>query len=221
MRTIPQRFCWTKFGTEAGETIGEILARKEQERSINGGTFLWGVGNSIAPGIRELVRVERRPLALFSPMRAKPKSIDTSPGSVVLWRSARTLDGTMWRIPSASVVTSRGAMPTGEAKRTHYALVCNSDGPITSAEVSEEIRMSSLANLVSGAPLGYSQVTSVVHRKKPHSSSGPTYQVGFWAKLIYPYFVALGSPVPASVGSTLLWKEEMRAEPPQFTLELR
>ena len=46
---IPNYFCWTKIGTEAGETIESILLRKELERISNNGIFLWGVGNSIEP----------------------------------------------------------------------------------------------------------------------------------------------------------------------------
>src|ERR1700728_56037 len=34
---IPDRFCWTRFGTEAGESIEHILNRKEEERLANGG----------------------------------------------------------------------------------------------------------------------------------------------------------------------------------------
>ena len=46
---LPDLFCWTKYGTEAGEDIGAILERKESERLASGGTFLWGVGNAIGP----------------------------------------------------------------------------------------------------------------------------------------------------------------------------
>lgn len=28
---LPDSFCWSKFGTEAGEEAGSILARKERE----------------------------------------------------------------------------------------------------------------------------------------------------------------------------------------------
>jgi hypothetical protein len=47
---LPEAFVWTRFGTEAGQTIDRILARKEAERIANGGLFLWGIGNSVATG---------------------------------------------------------------------------------------------------------------------------------------------------------------------------
>src|SRR5689334_16901759 len=34
---LPLLFCWTRFGTEAGEPIEAILERKEREREATGG----------------------------------------------------------------------------------------------------------------------------------------------------------------------------------------
>jgi hypothetical protein len=220
LHDIPSRFCWTKFGTESGELIDDIVARKERERLANGGLFLWGIGNSVGPGIRALVRLERVPVAIFSPMRAKAKGIDAAPPSIVAWRSARTLDGAAWRIPSGSTVLSRAASSTGEAKKTHYALVCNSDAPIAAATMHEQIRFGELVNLVSGSPLGYSQVTSVVHRTLELPSEGPTYRVGFYASLIYPYFVELSCPSPFSAPLENPASPHSRHKPPQFGLAL-
>lgn len=193
--SIPRRFCWTKFGTESGESVDGILARKERERAANGGTFLWGIGNSVAPGIKALVRMERDPMAVFSPMKAKAKAIDTTPSRVVIWREARSIDGSCWNIPRASAVLSRADSGAGVAKRAHYALVCHSDTPLTGAiRNAMELRFSALSNLVSGAPLGYSQVTSVVDYNRAIDAAGPSYGVGFIARLIYPYFVELSDP---------------------------
>src|SRR4051812_14384368 len=100
---LPARFCWTKFGSEAGESIAEILARKEWERASNGGVFLWGIGNSVGPGIRRLVSLEPAPLAVFSPMRSAAKSADAAPSHVVRWREAVDLNGNSWEIPEGSV----------------------------------------------------------------------------------------------------------------------
>ena len=51
---LPRFFCWTRFGTEAGQPIEQILERKEQERIVNNGLFLWGIGNSLTPSMIEL-----------------------------------------------------------------------------------------------------------------------------------------------------------------------
>jgi hypothetical protein len=193
---IPSRFCWTKFGSESGEDIEAILARKDRERTANGGIFLWGIGNSVGPGIRALVRLEREPMAVFSPMRAKPKAIDTAPARVVVWRSARGIDGNDWEIPAGSMVVSRGDSGKGTMKRAHYALVCRSDKALAStAPSTAHLSFSALSNLVSGAPLGYSQVTSVVDYRAKPTQAGPNYDVGFLAQLVYPYFVELFDPL--------------------------
>ena len=91
--SLPKHFCWTRFGTEAGETIDRILERKESERQRNGGIFLWGIGNAIGPSMRELLRVERTPEVIFSPIRSNPKREDAQPSTVIAWRAGRDLDG--------------------------------------------------------------------------------------------------------------------------------
>jgi hypothetical protein len=37
-------FVWTRVGSNAGEEIQSITARKEAEREAGGGEFWWGVG---------------------------------------------------------------------------------------------------------------------------------------------------------------------------------
>ena len=39
---LPSHFVWTRYGTESGESMGAILARKERERIAAAGCFLWG-----------------------------------------------------------------------------------------------------------------------------------------------------------------------------------
>lgn len=220
---IPARFCWTKFGPEVGEGIEKILARKDRERVSNGGIFLWGIGNSIGPGIRALVRHETEPAAIFSPMRAKAKKIDCSPARVVVWRRARGVDGREWEIPRGSTVTSRGDSGNGVTKRSHYALVCRSDAPLTdSSAAGTQLRFGSICNLLSGSRLGYSQVTSVVGYRESNGDLGPLYAIGFRAHLVYPYFVELFDPIVADetslVSSNFIGTESARG-PRQLVLE--
>src|SRR5437867_7353861 len=122
---IPEVFCWTRFGTEAGQTIDAILTRKEKERLANGGMFLWGIGNAIGPSLIELLRREPTPEALFSPIKSQPKPEDVTPPGVAAWTKAETLNGDTFPIPRPSLVLSRYD-PAG-GKRAHYALVCHSD----------------------------------------------------------------------------------------------
>ena len=70
---LPTIFCWTRFGAEAGETIETILERKERERQANRGVYFWGIGNSVAPGIAELVRRTTSPEVLFSSIKSRPR----------------------------------------------------------------------------------------------------------------------------------------------------
>jgi hypothetical protein len=189
---LPRSFCWTRFGTEAGETIEAILARKEAERQASDGVFFWGIGNSIAPAVAELVRRVDEPEVLFSPIKSRPRRVDVAPACVVRWTSAEGLSGGVFELPSHASVTSRWnpARPAG----VHYALVCSSAEAL---EVADAGRLSfgALRNLRSGAPLGASQVTAVVHRADP-GDGGSEYPVAFRAALVAPYFVRLRRPMP-------------------------
>lgn len=194
------RFCWTRYGTESGELIEDILRRKETQRRTHGGMFLWGVGNSVGPAIRELVRLESNPKVLFSPMRSRPKVVDTAPSRVITWMQASTLDGDDWEVPEGLRVISRGATEGGAMKRTHYALVCHSSTPLEiSADNAQILPYDRLVNLLSQNKLGHSQVTAVVEQLHPaaqgSAASNASYPVGFEAELVYPYFVRLSSPV--------------------------
>lgn len=189
---LPRSFCWTRFGTEAGETVAAILARKESERLANGGVFYWGVGNSIAPAIAELVRRVKEPEVLFSPIKSRPRRVDIAPGCVVRWTSAEGLSGNSFELPSRAQVTSRWN-PTRPAT-PHYALVCSSAEPLEIADVGR-LSFGALRNLRSGASLGASQVTAVVHRADG-SLGGGEYPVEFRAMLVPPYFVRLRGPIP-------------------------
>src|SRR5438552_3133684 len=101
--TLPQHFCWTKFGSEAGQTADQILRRKEEERRGNDGVFLWGIGNSLGNAVHELVRRSSRPEILFSPIKAVPRTCDSDPHEVLAWRSAETFRGEQFALPPWSL----------------------------------------------------------------------------------------------------------------------
>lgn len=186
-------FCWSKFGVESGERPDEILERKERERRANNGVFLWGVGNSIIPSVREAQAVAGRVEALFTPMLSRPAARDVDPDVIVEWRDAIGIDGRRFEIPAGSRVTSRlggrGATPK------HFALVCYSEDDLRGRGDGLAFGSSAVCNYMSGNRVGASQVTSVVRPiGNIFDGSGP-YQVAFRATLAYPYVATLTNPV--------------------------
>jgi hypothetical protein len=187
--SLPPAFCWSKFGTEAGETPLAILVRKELEREQNGGVFLWGIGTSIEPSLRDLLARTTSPRVLFSPMISRPAVQDVRPVAIASWHSPVGLDGEAYDLPSHSLVTSR--IQPDQAKRRHFALVCRSEQPIDGTCNEAWIDHLKLRNLRTGSPVGASQVTSVVRRINDSRHETPRYRVAFEARLHYPYFVSL------------------------------
>jgi len=192
---IPGCFCWSRFGTEAGEPVGAILKRKEIERKGNRGVFLWGVGNALGPSMRELLRVEDNPEVIFSPIRTPAKPRDVEPQSVVRWTGGRDLYGAAFQLPDESIVTSR-ADPVGRPPR-HYALVCYSEAPLTLASSPVEFGVGQLTNLLTSSKVGASQVTAIVRYNGLPGSEGTQYPAAMRARLVSPFFLELTSPEPA------------------------
>lgn len=192
LSVLPDLFCWTRFGSEAGESIEHILIRKEQERLANGGLFLWGIGNAVGPSISELTRHTVRPHVVFSPIKTAPRLKDVAPPTIVMWTEAEGLDGSDFTLPSNSLVTSRH---DPEAPRHHhYALVCYSSRPLIPLKPEHKIGFSQLSNLRTGRPIGASQVTAVVRCGGTASEKSLMYDVAIVAELVHPYFVRLKKP---------------------------
>jgi hypothetical protein len=190
---LPAAFCWTRFGTEAGEGINSILARKEVERRCNEGLFLWGIGNSVRPGLERLLEECARPEILFSPIRSRPRPIDVAPAKVLSWRRGEGLDGEEFEVPETMRVTSSEVL----AGRNHYALVCRAAEPLCLAEHGR-VDISRLRNIASGRRLGASQVTAVVSQADGVSGEpGREYVVAMRATLDPPYLVRLTVGAPA------------------------
>lgn len=184
---------------EAGESIESIIRRKEAERLANDGVFYWGIGNSVAPGIGALVECAALPEVLFSPIKSKARPVDVAPRQVIRWRGAITLAGEHMVIPDAVRITS------GRPSRSHYALVCSSGVPLEFKDLGR-LHFSELRNLISGRPLGSSQVTVVVSRElRGKPSNGAGYVVALRARLVEPYFVRLSDPLVESVSVAERW----------------
>lgn len=192
---LPDTFCWSKFGTEAGDQPEMILQRKDRERTLNGGTFLWGIGNSIWPSLKQLASSTESPRIIFTPMLSPAAKIDVTPSTVVLWRDAFAFDGTEYDLPEYTTITSRSSNVAASRPRSHYALVCSSTASLIQPQGDVRLDHSKVRNLASGSPIGASQVTSVVRAHDGAWSGDGRYKVAFHADLVYPYFVRLADPV--------------------------
>lgn len=194
---MPEVFCWTKMGAEAGQALTTILRRKEAERQAGNGLFVWGIGNALSAGIVELRRRCVSPMVVFSEMRSKAKPADANPPSVHLWLSYVGPAGQVMPLPPHCIVTSRGELAKGRLRKTrHYVLFCRRAAQI-SARGDQTLRFGELRNLVSGKPMGFSQVTALVERTSgdQNDAEGPVYPVTFVAELTRPYFARLAHPV--------------------------
>lgn len=210
MSLLPDAFCWTRFGTEAGQSADSIFVRKEQERLANSGVFLWGIGNAIAPSMRRLLECVDRPLALFSPIHSRPRTYDVQPPSVVTWTKAECLDGKPYPLPRVSLVTSAWNPTSGRA--AHYALVCRSEAPLpTRPFAGTTLNFDALRNLVTGNPVASSQTTAVVRRDKVEVAGGRKYEIAMLADLVWPYFLRLTGPVPIASPSAHDWQASVAA----------
>jgi hypothetical protein len=196
---LPEAFCWTKFGPEAGEQAWSIFQRKEVERRRNGGIFLWGIGQSIRPSLPELLRLAPVPEVIFSPIRSAAASRDLFPSQVTVWCDAIGYDGRTYRLPRYSLVTSQG---NSLRRSAHFALVCESAGPLSPSTTDVPfLSLRDMRNLVSGSQLGSSQVTAVVRRVRSPASGTVEYPAAMRARLVHPYLIRLtrGVMVPAAL----------------------
>lgn len=189
----PTQFCWTRYGTEAGQTIEQILERKEEERRANNGLFLWGIGNAVAPSMRELVRVNANPEVIFSPIKSRPRMADVAPPAVVAWAGARCLEGKPFRIPESSLVTSR--FDPASPRSCHFALVCFSERPLTLNEGRGTVSVQSMKNLLTGRTLGASQTTAIVRHDDSGCLDKGSYAITLRVRLAPPYLLELTDPV--------------------------
>lgn len=187
---------------ESGEVLNSILARKELERRATGGMFFWGVGTPPARSVQSLSLREQSVDVVFSVMKSKPKSKDTHPSALLVWRRFVGSDGVSRRLPPGVLVTSRGHT-SGGLKRQHYALVCRSDAPIALGNLGP-FDHSAYRNFGgTNGPVGASQVTALLRRQRPENAAAAQYRVNFRAKLEGAYWVRLADP--AQVPSTSSW----------------
>ena len=192
---LPTTFCWTKMGTESGEDLSLIILRKEWERRLGDGRFLWGIGQSLGSNADAAAAGGKSLKAVFSPMLSKPKDIDVAPADVVLWNSWIDPTGQSRPLPEHSFVTSRASLPSGRRKEYHYALVCRSSTELGTTSALQ-VSPLTLRNASTGKAIGASQVTAVVtHSQQEPTTGTKRYPVSFVVELEVPFFVRLANPI--------------------------
>ena len=180
-------FIFTKPGTEAGESLGDIVSRKESERSAGNGIFWWGVGSSLGDDLYKAAQQSRGNLEVLfisHDRPSPPKSENAHPERVVRWTKWIDSSGIHRDVPSFARVTSR----LDDRKRLHYALVCFSEAPIIRHPSGRRFNPLICRTFGKGLAPGSSQVTALVRAdlNSPEHQKGH-YQILFQAKLIAPW----------------------------------
>jgi hypothetical protein len=179
---------------EAGQQLREIVRRKELERSANGGTFCWGVGNAPNRSTAGLARDRIEVDVLFSIMKSRPKLVDVAPSTTLIWRRFIDCNGRERTIPRSSLVTSRGESPNG-LKRNHFALFCQTSGPLMLGDFGS-FDPNAYRNVGAvGGLIGPSQVTALLRRITVENSEG-SYRINLKAKMSGSYWAKLFDPIP-------------------------
>jgi len=207
---IPDIFCWTKMGAEAGQGLDSILYRKELERMAGNGSFAWGIGNSLGNSAKLAIQQSKTGEVdvLFTPMKSAPKFADTNPSHLFLWMYYEDASGAVVELPEHILITSRGS----EGKRTHYALLCHSTDKIEASDLGG-FNSTNVRNFISMNPVGASQVTSVVRYQTIDNDDKP-YRVSFKAKLHGEGFVKLVNPISINQSLMQMYNEACASETP-------
>ncbi|MDH7972520.1 hypothetical protein QH494_10030 [Sphingomonas sp. AR_OL41] len=222
LRQTRSIICWTRMQAEAGQGLEMILARKDLERRTCDGTFLWGVGN--APG-SEPARLARGNVpvdVIFSVMKSRPKERDANASELNVWRGYTDQFGVERALPAGALVTSRAAEASSRV-RSHYALMCRSDLPVTLRDLGP-FNPKAFRNVGGrGAPVGASQVTALLREFEPNEEDQGGYRANVRATLTGGYWVRLINPVrlgPARARSLLSHLDDVTDMCPENWLEL-
>jgi hypothetical protein len=184
--------CWSRMQSEAGQSLADIIGRKERERRAGKGLFFWGVGNAPSSSTNSLARMLTPVSVVFSIMKGKPKQIDVNPSRTLVWRKYIDLYGVERELPEHVLITSRGETKSTSKKR-HYALMCHRERPLE-IEHGCAFDASAYRNVSSaGGPVGSSQVTALLRRVATPSDNS-SYEINLTAQLTGSYWVRLSCP---------------------------
>jgi hypothetical protein len=104
-------FVLTKPGTEAGESLAGIVARKEAERVAGKNIFWWGIGSSLGSAVCKAAQDaggKLQVLFVLNNRPSRPKEHDVSPARVFRWTKWQDWNGSVSDVPAYAHVTSRG-----------------------------------------------------------------------------------------------------------------
>lgn len=199
LKHLPPTFCWSRIGPEAGVDLSTLILRKEWERRLGGGRFLWGIGQSLGSSPQVAALRTGSLLALFSPAASRPRAAQDKRGKraeVVVWNAWIDASGQVRQLPPHVFVTSSATLPSGAPREHHYALVCVSPAELSIGSslrvYPERLRSVSTAKLPSP-----SQGTVVVDcLERATEAGGKSHPLVFTAELEAPYFVRLTQPTP-------------------------
>lgn len=195
LKHLPPTFCWSRIGAETGEDLATIVLRKEWERRLGGGRFLWGINQSLGSSAQIAALRTGSLLALFSPMSGGASRPATRRDEDALfWNAWVDASGQVRQLPPHVFVASHAVFPSGRRKDHHYALVCASP---TALSIGTNLRVSPghLRGVSTGKAPCASQATAVVDcLARAGEAEGRSYPLALSVELEAPYFVRLTQP---------------------------
>ncbi|AOJ16416.1 hypothetical protein [Burkholderia vietnamiensis] len=194
LKHLPPTFCWTKIGTESGEELPTVVLRKEWERRLGGGRFLWGINQPLGSSAQVAAHRTGSLLALFSPVASRVRPGERKRADALLWNAWIDASGQVRPLPPHTFIASRARLPSGRRREQHYALVCASSTALT---VGTQLRVfpEHLRSVSTGKPLGVAQGAAVVDCVgRAKEQTGRSYPLALSVELEAPYFVRLAQP---------------------------
>lgn len=217
-----------------GEDLPTIVLRKEWERRLGGGRFLWGINQSLGSSAQVAALRTGSLLALFSPAASRPRVADVKREDALVWNAWVDSSGQVRPLPQHVFVTSRTRFPSGKPRDHHYALVCASPTELSIGS-SLRVQPGRLRSVGTAKAPCASQGTVVVDRVEPPKGTcgaeraapragaqfgAAGYPVAFGVELEAPYFVRLAQPTRVKVRDMAALHEAARNADFEAWLEL-
>lgn len=194
LKHLPPTFCWTKIGHESGEELPTVVLRKEWERRLGGGRFLWGIGQPLGNSAQIAAHRTGSLIALFSPASSRARQPERKTEDVLLWNAWIDASGQVRQLPLHTFITSRATLPSGRRREHYYALVCASPMELS---IGTRLRVypDHLRSVSTGKVLGAAPSAAVVDCVgRDAEQSGRSYPLALSVELEAPYFVRLTQP---------------------------
>nr|WP_232072318.1 hypothetical protein [Paraburkholderia pallida] len=225
LKHLPPTFCWSRIGSETGEDLPTIVLRKEWERRLGGGRFLWSINQSLGSSAQVAALRTGSLLALFSPAASRPRAADVKREDALVWNAWVDASGQVRPLPQHVFVTSRTRFPSGKPRDHHYALVCASPTELSigsSLRVQPE-RLRSVSTAKAPCASQGTVVVDRIERAAPKAGAefgAKGYPVAFGVELEAPYFVRLAQPTRVKARDMAALHEAVRNADFEAYLEL-